>query len=1413
MKFNLFCVIVLFSLLTNNNFSQTTTYFIKFKDSYSRIQIDEYIANKKFHTALNNSRTTNNITAGYFAKEIAKNIESLNKIIKITFPFELSDEELNSLKNSNSEIDYIQRGNVYKIDFDDNPSDTLFTQQWSLAKIKAVDAWKISKGSPNILIAIIDTGIDYQHPDLKNKIYLNNGEIGFDEFGNDKRFNGIDDDGNGFIDDYMGWDFTDRVGFPFDSTGGDYRGWDNDPMDENIYSHGTAVAGIIGAETNNIEGIAGIAPNIFVLNLRAFDPDGFGEEDDVAAAILYAVQQGAKVINMSFGDDSFSFVLRDVIRYAYSQDVILVASSGNRGLTTPHYPSGYSEVICVGNSTEQDFVISSSNYGSTLDLVAPGTQILTTLRQVKGSYGLFSGTSAAAPHVSAAAGLILSLRDFSNEEVKQIIKTTADDILTPGWDLRSGAGRLNLEKALRVLSTAKVLFHNPRQDFATFLDSIEISASVLSPYFEKFELYYGVGENPNSWVSLLSNQRNQISSQTIYTLNVSSLSDSVYTLRLVVYQTNGVTMEERVNFHVMRKLPSGELINIFPAYYGNKPTIISSFYTNTPSVVYIYFRKKGTSNFDFVSLDGFSSNNQFIKKLHYGFIPTNFMNYNTTYEIYFEIENLVGRRVIVKDGTNYFEIKTNDIFFLREKRLLSYELPPGIIYSNSITINGEKFIVNRDNDTYLFSTFYRLVNGNLEKSDSLKERIIKSDLDFNNNGRRDLVTFWGRNIYLLEQKLNSFSFDEKGKRENNNSWPAFTGDIFSNGVQRLGFIANDSLLLISRINNDFTLTVEDTLKNFTQKGFGGGKFDTPNAILLDFDGDGKKEIWMVDNDGDIFSYKAIQPGNYQEFIEINTGFLSSSSYLAHGDFNGDGKADLAVLLHSYDRIDIASFLRLVIFTYDNGQLKFLYDQGFLDPSVEFNSSFRKANNSLRFVDIDNDGSDELVLFVFPYAYIIKNNSDNPQIISYDENINSNSILAADLNNNGAIEIAFPYNDKIAFYEFGNPTKPETPYLLTGASLDSIRINLLWVSNLDTFYIYKGLNPTELFLIDSVTTKEFIDSDVILGHNYYYAVQAKSFLFSNIVSNLSTPIKIYHHKPGELKSVSLNRDNKSITVQFTEKILNTIESLQSFLIKNNLNGEVQNISSIAPLNQYSYLITFRNRLLEGTYNFKIVSLKDYYGSQVKTDSILFNVVNMPVQKEFFIESFQIVNPYLIRITFNETPDSSSVVNKLNYYFEPSNNITSISISNNEANTIYLDLTGNKPVGAIGKEYRLELKNIFSSIESGSIPILKGAGATIVLTGNKNDLSEVYVYPNPVNIEKHNQVMFANLPANAEIIIWNVNGKKIISFKENDGNGGAEWNLKDFDNKLIPSGVYIYRISRLDNQNNEVETKIGKFSVVR
>ncbi|HVO75300.1 MAG TPA: S8 family serine peptidase, partial [Ignavibacteriaceae bacterium] len=994
---------LLFLISSSAILSQSKTFFIKYKSWVDQQTIEQKISSSRIFEANSLLKSASlNLKAEHFAKNLGKKDPGLSNILKITLYNKADSDLLVQSASSDPSIEYIEEAHVYKID--SVPNDSLINAQWALTKIDAFNAWNITTGDTSIIIGIIDTGIDFLHPDLKNKIYKNYREI---------PGNNIDDDNNGFVDDFMGWDFTDRTGFPFDSTGGDYLNWDNVPSDDN--GHGTYIAGIAGAESNNGIGISGAAPNIRLLNIRAFDPAGFGDEDDVAAGILYAIEMGAKVINMSFGDNSFSYVLRDVIKYAYSQNVVMIASSGNSGSNLPHYPSGFTEVISVGNSTPEDFVSSNSNFGSTLDLVAPGTSILTTSKG--GGYSEVSGTSASAPFVSAAAALILSLQQFTNDEIKEIIKSTADDIDAAGWDENSGAGRLNLFKALSVIAPSVFKFNYPYQDFATNSDSISVNATILSALFRKYELYIGTGLNPAAWNILIENGLNQVSNQQIFNLDISSFRDTVYCLRLVLYQSNGRTSEERLNFFVDRTAPEINLISAGPSFYGNKATILAAVSTNEPSIVKMFYRKEGTPYFSFITLDGFSVNNKFVKNLHYGFIPKQLVEQNSNYEVYFEAENLVGLRSTLKDGNNFFIFNTGFNYTPAAEFEEPFFLPPGNLFDKQLSLNqNSQEIALREFTNSNITNIYRFNGSSFTKIDSLTDRIIKDYGDFNNNGSPDLLTLFVKNGYIEE--LENGKFVEKYQNISGTFWPVLAEDIDKDGKTEIIAVDSDSSITIRKVQTNLSLTDSIRLLNFTPDRGSGNSFDSPDAVIVDSDNDGNNEIWMADAEGDLLSYE-VEPGTnrYQPYRTVETGLLSSSALVAAGDYDGDGKKEIAVLLHSIEERDISPFYLLLIFNFVKDSLNIIHEQTFIDASKEFNSSFQRADNAIKFADIDNDGSEELILFMFPYSYIFKYNSGNTSIISYKENINSNSILVSDLNSNGVKEIAFPTSSRINFFEF------------------------------------------------------------------------------------------------------------------------------------------------------------------------------------------------------------------------------------------------------------------------------------------------------------------------------------------------------------------------------------------------------------
>lgn len=340
----------------------------------------------------------------------------------------------------------------YVFEFDGLPDDAAFDQQWHLhntgqynlldADIDAPEAWNVVTGTNSVVIAVIDTGVDREHPDLANTIWSNPGEVGG---------NGLDDDGNGYVDDTWGWNWV--------SNG-------SDPRDDN--GHGTHVAGTAAAEGNNSVGVAGVCWGCKVMALKAFAANGQGNTSDIVQAINYAAQKGASIINMSFGSYAESQLLRDTLAAA-SGTAVLVAAAGNNGknpnqATQPFYPAAYAVVLGVGATDvgcvqrdpitqnclqAAEFRADFSNYGVNARVGAPGVSIYSTFSG--GGYASLAGTSMAAPIVSGIAGLLLSQHPTwpVGMVYGQIIKTT-DPIST------SEFGRVNAYNAVTVVPTPDV---------------------------------------------------------------------------------------------------------------------------------------------------------------------------------------------------------------------------------------------------------------------------------------------------------------------------------------------------------------------------------------------------------------------------------------------------------------------------------------------------------------------------------------------------------------------------------------------------------------------------------------------------------------------------------------------------------------------------------------------------------------------------------------------------------------------------------------------------------------------------------------------------------------------------------------------------------------------------------------------
>lgn len=335
------------------------------------------------------------------------------------------------------------------------PND-LHVNQWHLKKIFAEQSWDIQVGVSNIKIAIVDDAIDINHPDLKNVIYVNSSETAG---------NGIDDDGNGYVDDVYGWNANYKIGNP------------NPPFnDRSDFTHGTHCAGIAAAQTNNNLGIASIGYNISIIPVACFDSTAPGRVVGGYEGIVYAADAGAKVISLSWGGSVYSSTGQIVIDYAVNKGIVICAAAGNANVSNKMYPAAFNGVIAIAASDNTDKKASFSNYGNWIDISAPGVDIWSSVTGFSYLYDYLSGTSMACPLTAGLCALMLSKNKMlTPAEIEQCLKSSADNInsVNPSYNNQLGAGRINAQKALQCVkplytdftSNKKIICENEQVQF------------------------------------------------------------------------------------------------------------------------------------------------------------------------------------------------------------------------------------------------------------------------------------------------------------------------------------------------------------------------------------------------------------------------------------------------------------------------------------------------------------------------------------------------------------------------------------------------------------------------------------------------------------------------------------------------------------------------------------------------------------------------------------------------------------------------------------------------------------------------------------------------------------------------------------------------------------------------------------
>lgn len=445
------------------------------------------------------------------------------------------------------------------------PNDPFYSALWGMQSIRADVAWNTATGS-GVLVAVIDSGVDYAHCDLQANIWMNPGETGLDGMGNNKATNGIDDDGNGLVDDVRGWDFVDH---------------DNAPMDGN--GHGTHVAGTIAAVGNNAEGVIGLAFGARIMVVRGLDNFGFGKFSQLMDGLIYAADNGAKVINNSWGGFLATAWGDAVVDYVHSKGALVVAAAGNDGIRTCEtFPANAENSLAVGAVEPGDILAYYSNFGIKTDVFAPGgdafgppNDIISVLAPasaaatsgdptfpgVCGSYLSLAGTSMAAPHVAGLAALVLQLHPtWTSEEVKQVIRQSAVPLGlggVNGFDSTFAYGRIDAANALAPGTPP------PVASLTVPKNCTEVVLGPAAPVVDVFgeagglgfthydvQLAPGLDPAPATFTTLFSSATPVPGGILMNDLQLQTVAGGVYTLRVVSHNNLGKSSEDRneVNF-------------------------------------------------------------------------------------------------------------------------------------------------------------------------------------------------------------------------------------------------------------------------------------------------------------------------------------------------------------------------------------------------------------------------------------------------------------------------------------------------------------------------------------------------------------------------------------------------------------------------------------------------------------------------------------------------------------------------------------------------------------------------------------------------------------------------------------------------------------------------------------------------
>ncbi len=1304
----------------------------------------------------------------------------------------LKESELPALQLRGEILDY-QPNHILKIY--QTGSDPLQSRQWYLEKIRAVQAAAMADPSRTILVSVIDTGIDYRHEDLQGRLWVNDAEdLNHNGTLDSSDVNGVDDDGNGYIDDVFGWDFVDAPRFP---DGGDFLDPDNDPMDEFQSGHGTPVAGLIAAATENGTGIRGIAANVKVMNLRAGTASGYLEEDDVARAILYAVNNGADIINMSFGDVVVSPFLRDVIRYAWSEGVVIVAAAGNSGTNEIHYPAGYPETIAVAATDQSDNRAGFSTWGTFIDLAAPGVEIFSTA--VDDGYASFNGTSFSAPIVCAAAAVLLGENpELNSEQVRNTLKTSSDDLGGFGFDPLFGAGRLNMLTMIKSAYQTELTIHSPAAGSSVAEERIPVVVTATMPDLFSVSLFYGMGDEPQQWITLQQNWPFQVVEDTLAIISSAALPDTLITLRLVAESLDRRLSENRAVFRLDRTVPQITNIRHDIMLESDGYLALIQFETDDICTAELQFRAAGSE-------DGFRRRfSKYETKTHRIIIEDSSISGPVEYKI--SATNRAGLNAGDDNDGALFSFlfpsePVNSTAFIPS----TLELPPGYLMPTVTDFDDDGYpevVMSRYdvNNAFGLLQIFEFGTDNFEMAAQTSFKAIPRDVgDSDGDGFMEIMTGFGSVSVILEAD-SSGGFPQSKIIWKDSSFWASRFISLNNGLtdEILGRRDGGNYTLLRYQDWNFYQPVFE----FTNPTPGLNQYGPPITAFGDLNNNGNMEIVFTDYDGDVLIYEHDGYDSFQLLKTFRHPIKGNAPLPFIASLYSSDVENLILATHSAESRNYEHEFDGRFWQYD------IYEWSDAD-SLELRQSIklfgyvseRDFDAGAGIIGFPGESIQRLTVNAYPDLYLFESDGVHLKPVWHEQPSAGNTAIAADFNQDGTVEMLYRLRDKFRTVNLAKSDRPPRPGHFSAYPLDTATVQLSWqaVSDAESFLLYRGTRENELLLIDSVAGRNrYTDDNVRADSLYFYAVRNFSSRFAEPYGPLSEVLSVRPNSPPRVDSLRVVNDGQ-LQLFFNEKMDAASLTPGRFRLKA---GGTAAGSVVAFRDGEACLVSFGRRFNADSLEFlQIGDIRDLLHTPLDGSqrSLPFQYREEDVQP--FVESWQITGGHSLQISFNVPMNSTTVLAAENYSLQPAGRVGRVENLDAGAKVYELFLEENILLGVGGQATIISMNNLRSLAGK---PFVKGS--VLAVHKQADNLKNMYLYPQPATFNG-GAVTFANVRSNTEITIFDLNGTIVRKLRVNDNSGGVVWNLKNQQGRTVSAGIYLF-LARSQN-----EQKTGKLTVIR